>query len=159
METPPVGADAACPSCGQRFEGFSAAPPYGAGGEGRSFRGDREGDEQYFRRGPMPHSGLGVASFLIGVIVLVIDLVLLVLLVVVASGPRGLRSDAASTVGGVFGIFNCVGVLAALGGLGVGVGGIFQENRNRTFAVIGVVLNGLIVVAVTLLFLIGMAVL
>ncbi len=155
MEAPAPGATAACPGCGQLFEtpATSAAPPP------RSSRddpyGDERGDARYPDVGRRTHSGVGIASFLIGLIVIVIDLLLVLLLVVLATGGAGYREGR--TVGTLAGVFNCIGVLACLAGLGLGVAGLFQEDRNRTFAVLGVILNGLVILIVAGLFIVGMA--
>lgn len=109
-----------------------------------------------FNRDPavMPHSGLGVASFIIAMIVVVLS-ILAVVLIVMALGQAYSRSGGRSlaTAGG---LIICGGAVAALVGVGLGIGACFQENRNRTFAIVGLILNGLIILAVAVLFAIGM---
>src|SRR5207237_120752 len=65
--------------------------------------------------------------------------------------------NTAETMGVMTGLFVCGGALASLVGLGLGMAGVFQEDRNRTFAVIGLILNGLIILGTAALFIIGMA--
>jgi hypothetical protein len=152
MEAPAPGTRAACPNCGQMFETPAdpnePAPP-------ASRRGRDEGG--YASRPPLNHSGLGVASFIIGLVVIILTLLVIILAVVTAASSRPHRGDAAEAMGAVVGIVICGGLVASLVGLGLGVGGLFQEDRNRTFAVIGVVLNGLILVAGAVVVLLGVA--
>jgi hypothetical protein len=105
--------------------------------------------------GPPPHSGLGIASFIIAMVVVVVGLVA-VLLIVLASG-RPYRRDAEPLIAMLVGLI-CLGFVAALVGIGLGIGGCVQEDRNRTFAVTGLIINGIIVLGVAMLFLIGLAV-
>jgi hypothetical protein len=145
MEAPPPGARAACPNCGQLFE-TPAAP-------GPSPRARR--DDRWDEPTRPPHSGLGIASFIIGLIVIVLTL-LVVLLSVVVQANRAHRSTADAMLG-ISLLFGCVGLLASVVGLGLGVAGVFQEDRNRTFAVVGIILNGLVILGTVALILIGMA--
>src|SRR5262249_44724139 len=97
---------------------------------------------------PRPHSGLGLTSFVIGLLVIVLDLLLVLVLVIVAnsSQPRmGFRTHPMDTWGPIALLFNCVVLLACFTGGGLGVAALFQEDRNRTFAVIGVILNGVVI--------------
>src|SRR3954452_7964869 len=108
MEAPAPGATAASPGCGQHFE-TPAGPDAPAAPPPRSSRyGDERGGRGYERIGRPPHSGLGIASFLIGLIILVIDLLLLLLVVVLATGRGGYREGQA--IGTIASVFNCIGV-------------------------------------------------
>jgi hypothetical protein len=153
MQAPAPGTSAACPNCGQLFETPAAAerPPR------RDDRWDGpEGDDGPYEGRRLPHSGLGIASFIIGLVVVVIVL-LMILLVGVLSTSRTNRNTA-ETMGMMTGLLVCGGAVASLVGLGLGLGGVFQENRNRVFAIIGLILNGLIILGTAALFIIGMLV-
>ena len=80
------GEMAACPNCGQMFETPTdpdePAPP--ASRRGRDERGFADAGG-YGRRAPPGHSGLGVASFIIGLVVIVLVLLVIVLTVVMAA--------------------------------------------------------------------------
>jgi hypothetical protein len=112
-------------------------------------------DERGYRRLATPaHSGLGIASFITGAAVILMT-VLVIILAVAVRGNRGNR-ETAEMVWVMLGLIVCGGLVASLVGLGLGVGGLFQEDRNRTMAVIGVVLNGLMLIAAVAFVLIGM---
>jgi hypothetical protein len=145
MQAPPPGTRAACPQCGQLFETPAALAP------GPRARRDDRWDEP----SRLPHSGLGVASFIISLIVIVLT-VLVVLLSVVARANRAHHSTADAMLGITL-LFGCTGLLACVVGLSLGVAGVFQEDRNRTFAVVGIILNGLVILGTVALILIGMA--
>jgi hypothetical protein len=151
LDPPPPGRPAACPRCGQVFETPDASRPQGPPPRRdpahRDLGGYGRGEDPFDRVEKLPHSGLGVASFLIGALVIVIDLLFVVLALVAG------QSDSAVVFGRLAVIFNCLGAVTALVGLGLGVPALFQEERNRTFAVLGVGANGLVLLAVTGLFL------
>jgi len=153
MPAPAPGSSGACPNCGQLFE----TPAVSDRPLRRDGRWDEPeaGDAPYGRPRHLPHSGLGIASFIIGLVVVVIVLLMILLIAVLASNRA--NRNTAETMGVMTGIFVCVGALASLVGLGLGMGGVFQEDRNRTFAVIGLILNGLIILGTVALFIIGMA--
>jgi hypothetical protein len=192
MQAPVPGRSGACPNCGQLFE-TPAAPggrptaydlqrPLAAGDTdfGLSLVDSLEKDERtrspgddrwdepeaeapYTRTRRMPHSGLGIASFIMGL------LVLLTVLLSLMSVPRtpikkghrsliGVPVPAVSEEQVMAGGLICVAGLASgvgLVGLGLGLAAVFQKDRKRTFVVIGLILNGL---GTAVLFIIGMAV-
>ncbi len=150
LEEPAPGASVACPNCGRQFLAPEAPllpePPR------RPSRHDRDEEEAWDEApfdaaGPRGNSGVGVASFLIGLIVAVIDLLLFLFLFLV--GGSGTSLQGRETVRQMGFLFNCIGLLAAFIGLGLGAAGLFQEHRRRTLAVVGVVLNGLVILVVT----------
>jgi hypothetical protein len=154
MQAPAPGTSGACPNCGQLFE-TPAAPDRLPRRDERW--GEPESDDApYARPRHRPHSGLGIASFIIGLVVVVIVLLMFLLIGVLASSRA--NRNTAETMGVMTGLFVCGGALASLVGLGLGLAGVFQEDRNRTFAVIGLILNGLIILGTAALFVIGMAV-
>jgi hypothetical protein len=168
LRAPAPGTHAACPNCGQTFDTPDDRPPSArparfadeeepprGGGQWpeRERKGPRYADEVADRLAAgVPHSGLGIASFLIGLVVVLLNVLLVLIAVLMGRGRR--TPEAVESVGLLLGVFFCTGVVGALVGLGLGVGGLFREDRNRTFAVVGVVLNLLVVLVATALFLI-----
>jgi hypothetical protein len=105
----------------------------------------REYRDQYdYDLGPMKHSGLGIASFMLAIGAGLMMAVLVVFAAAIdASHPGALDADAPSgkaLVGGV-----CFALLLALAGVGLGIAGVSQTKRKTVFAIIGLVFNGLIV--------------
>ena len=90
------------------------------------------------------HSGLGIASFVIGCVSAVLILVLLVVAgVMEASTPGGMSetSPAAIAIGLMLFLF----VFLSLVGLGLGIAGLFQSERKKVFAVLGTIFGGVTV--------------
>lgn len=104
-----------------------------------------------------PHAGLGIASFLVGLLVGFGEMAAVGwagYTEVTHPGTMTAESPQAMILG-----------LAMLGGLGLaflgallGIGGLFQTNRKRIFAVLGVIFNVMVVVAFVALMVIGLAV-
>ena len=102
-------------------------------------------------------SGLGIASFIIAVAV-GFGMALLVVYagVVEASTPGGMNEQ--STMAMLIGFGALGGMAAAVLGIVLGIGGLVQRDRKRLFAVLGLVLNGLTIVGVAGLILVGLLV-
>ncbi len=103
----------------------------------------------------LKHSGLGVASFVLALVAAVGLIVLIIAASAISAGPNGLdpRSAGAITIGLL--IFVCL--FMALIGLGLGIAGIVQKRYRRLFAIIGTAINGLLILGVLALMMIGMA--
>ncbi len=115
------------------------------------------------------HSRMGIASFVISILVVVAILALVVggpLLISSSEGfdpqsfdpadPQSVDlSDPAIIALQVVGLGFIVGVLLSFVGLGLGLAGVIQRRRKRLFAVIGAVLNGLVVLGVLSLVVLG----
>ena len=111
------------------------------------------------------HSRLGIASFVIAILVVLAILALVIGGPLVISSSEGFDpqsfdpadpqsidpSDPAIIALQVLGLGFIVGVLLSFVGLGLGIAGIIQRRRKRLFAVIGAVLNGLVVLGVIVL--------
>ena len=117
------------------------------------------------------HSRMGIASFVISI------LVVLAILALVVGGPLLISSsesfdpqsfDPANPQSvdlsnptlialQVLGLGFIAGVLLSFVGLGLGVAGMVQRRRKRLFAVIGAVLNGLVVLGVIALVVLSIA--
>jgi hypothetical protein len=105
------------------------------------------------------HSGLGMASFLIAVLVGGMDVVLglITVLNVAGSGRHG-RDIKESVVAGTISIacLNCLSVPVCLVGIGLAVMALVaHKNRNHLFTVIGLVVNSLVILGVLALSLYG----
>jgi len=101
------------------------------------------------------HTGFGIASFLIAIVVGLAEFaVILVAGVIGAENPNGVDENSKVVMG--IGLGVCGGMAVAVCGLGMAVAGLCQSERNKTFAVLGLILNGLIVAGVLFLIVLGM---
>src|SRR5262245_48929619 len=100
------------------------------------------------------HSGPGIASFIVGVAAGLFEFLLIggvALAFANAQEDLDERSPAAILVGlALFG-----GVMMALLGVALGIAGLCQSYRNKLFAVLGLVVNLLVVLGLGLLMVIG----
>lgn len=116
------------------------------------------------RRG---HTKMGIASVVIAILATVLIVVLIIVAGSVAStlfqgqdpanlDPETLQNspEAAGLAFVGFGILGS-GLLYVLG-FGLGMVGIFQRRRKRLFGILGAVLNGLVLLVVILLFVLGL---
>lgn len=129
---------------------------------GESDRDYWRDDEEYYRearsidRMRRGHSGLGIASFVIGLIAVVLDFILIAAAVISARArPIGRREEESLAV--LLGLMACGGVVAGIVGFCLGIAGLCQADRRKVFAILGVVFNGLVVLAVAFLLVLGMA--
>ena len=102
-----------------------------------------------------PQSGIGIASFVLAVLCGVATIGVFGYagyVEVTTSGGVGANETVATLIG--LGILACGAAL--LVGLILGIVALFQRNRRRVFAAIGVGLNGLFVVLISLMMWIGM---
>jgi hypothetical protein len=120
---------------------------------------------------PLPQSGLGAASFIIAIIVVVIETASVAAAVMAgshqnlsASPAPGLHVTltAAKTTSNnpgelLAGSGICLGIFLALIGLIIGLFA-FSQQRRRTFVWLGVIINGTIILGIVALILIGLAV-
>ena len=118
------------------------------------------------------HSRMGVASFVIAILVVVATLALVVGAPLLLSqtdaldlqnfdpaNPQSIDlSDPAIIALQVIGLAFIVSVLLSFVGFGLGVAGVIQRRRKRIFAVIGAVVNGLVIAGVVVLILLSVAV-
>ena len=102
----------------------------------------------------LPHSGMGIASFIIG---LVASLGLLVTFGVAgvadSTQPGGL--DEASVMAGVLGLLMVLFALAQLVALGLGIAGLVQAGRNKILSVLGTVFASTALLGSLMLMLLG----
>jgi hypothetical protein len=103
--------------------------------------------------GPLKNSGAGTASFIVGTVVVLGDLALIVLAAVLARQKHSQQSPAMV----VTGLLLIAGMAAAVVGIGLGVFGLLRPDRKKLFAILGLCLNGLILLTVESLMMIGFA--
>ncbi|MDQ3387718.1 MAG: hypothetical protein M3475_09015 [Actinomycetota bacterium] len=112
------------------------------------------------------HSKLGISSVIIAVLATFVIVILFIVAGSVAStlfesqdpaaiDPQSLQSSPEATTLAIVGIGILGSFLLYLLGLILGVAGIFQGRKKRLFGILGAVLNGLVLLAVVLLFVIG----
>ncbi|TWU43455.1 hypothetical protein Q31b_24960 [Novipirellula aureliae] len=104
----------------------------------------------------LKHSGLGIVSFLTAICMgFALFALIAVAAIIEGSNPGGMDEESASAI--IVGL--CVFAIIGLTFLGLALGfvGIFAANRNRIFPILGVMFNGLLLLAITALFLIGIA--
>jgi hypothetical protein len=104
---------------------------------------------------PMKHSGLGVASFVMSVAIGVFDFAVFMFAgVVEMSTPGGM--DEESIVAVIVGLLIIGSLFMNVGGVGLGIAGIVQRDRQKVFSVLGVAFNTLIILGMVGLLIIGM---
>jgi hypothetical protein len=101
----------------------------------------------------LKHSGLGIGSFATSIVsAILIFLLLIAAGVMDVSTPGGLDENSVQAV--VVGLCLLGFMGLALLALGLGIGGLFQKDRNKLFAVLGIIFS-----ALTLLGTVGLVVL
>src|SRR4051794_33422008 len=89
------------------------------------------------RRRSRPHSGLGIASFAMGVVAALLAVAMMGMAVAIAAKTQaqGGKPDMSQTMIVGFLAFGALGL--AFVGMGVGFVGALQSERNKTFAITG----------------------
>lgn len=116
---------------------------------------------------PLKHSGLGISSFVLA-IVSIFALIIGIILIVAASAdfvnmsPAEIESEMMAGAGEEFATILGAGLLMMLSvgisiiGLILGIIGLVIKNRKKIFGILGVVLNGLMVLGIVFLMIIGL---
>ena len=110
---------------------------------------------------PRRHSPVGVVSFVLSVMSGLALFGLVVAATVMAAREQGrveaqpLDENSPQLV--LIGLVFALSLFGAFVGLGLGVGGLFQNSHKRLFAILGLCLNGFILLAVGGLVALGMA--
>src|SRR5690606_39021202 len=100
------------------------------------------------------HSGLGIASFVVAVLVMLAMLgVFAVAGVMAASDPAVMDENSADAM--MIGLAIIFLFLVDLVALGLGIGGLLQQDRKKLFAVLGLVVSGGIILLTIVLFIVG----
>lgn len=114
------------------------------------------------------HSRMGIASLMLAVLAIIAIVLFFVISVSVASSEIGNNPqsfdpnsiDESSPLASTFALLGLglIGsVLLTVVGFGLGVAGLIQRRRKRLFAILGTILNGLVVLGVIALFVLGFA--
>lgn len=102
------------------------------------------------------HSGLGIASFVTGIISGICLFLLIVIAgVMEASTPGGIDEDSAGAV--MVGLFLFAFMGAALVALGLGIGGLLQKERKKIFAILGTIFSAVPLVGTIFIMMLGLA--
>lgn len=102
------------------------------------------------------HSGLGIASFILSILSgIFLFLLFLVAGVMHSSTPGGINDE--SPVAIFVGLFMLAFLFVAFVALGLGIGGLFQNDRKIVFAVLGTVFSACVFLGTIFLLLIGLA--
>ena len=105
---------------------------------------------------PRRHSGVGIASFVMGLVNVVLFLGMMVFAIALGASSGGhVDEHAASTI--MLGLFAILIALICLIGTGLGIAGVVQKIRRRVFGVIGLCLNGGVLLLIILIILVGLS--
>ena len=102
------------------------------------------------------HSGFGIASFVIALVVGVLEFVLIVAAGILESTTPG-GIDENSPIAIVLGLVMIGGFLLDLLAIIFGIVGLCQHNRSKIFAILGLVIGCLVVAGCLLLIVAGLA--
>jgi hypothetical protein len=96
----------------------------------------------------LKHSGLGIASFIIAIVVVEVFEFLLIVVtgIVEATNPGGV--EAKPTIATVVGMSIFLGFGLSLVGIGLGIAGLIQKNRKKVFTILGLVSNLAVIIMV-----------
>ncbi|TCK98405.1 hypothetical protein EDC19_0825 [Natranaerovirga hydrolytica] len=89
------------------------------------------------------HSGVGIASFVISLIVGVIMFANIMYAGYVSLNMHTYDFQSLEAVLLIVGAIMILSLIICLVGLGLGIAGLIQKNRKRVFSILGVVFNGL----------------
>ncbi len=102
----------------------------------------------------LKHSGIGIASFVISIIVGVLIVILVMFAAVMeATTPGGIDDESAEAV--IVGLLIITLILADLVAMGLGIAGLVQKNRKKVFATLGTIFSSVAVVGTVALIFVG----
>jgi mannose/fructose/N-acetylgalactosamine-specific phosphotransferase system component IIC len=102
------------------------------------------------------HSGFGIASFVIACLAGMFELAVIVYAgLLQTTTPGGMDENSPQVI--VIGLAAIGGMALDLLAIGLGVAGLFQRGRSKTFAVLGVVLGTVILLGMIGLIVLGIA--
>lgn len=102
----------------------------------------------------MKHSGLGIASFILSILVGAFEFFLFAITGILETRtPGGLNEESAEAI--ILGLLIIAGLIVSLAGAGIAIGGLLQKNRHKVFAVLGVIFNIVLFIGVLVLIIIG----
>lgn len=100
------------------------------------------------------HSKLGIVSFFMGIVIGIGEFALVVIAGIMSvTEPGGVDANAPQMI--ILGLFLIAGMLAALAGVVLAIVGLVERNRYRVFPMLGLAVNGLIVLGVIGLMVVG----
>lgn len=101
-----------------------------------------------------PHSGFGIASFIISIFATLIMLVTLIISAVrLAENPRILDETESFAV--MIGLVFIFGFFMLLVSIGLGIAGLYQLNRRKVFSALGIIISSVVFVGFVVLTIIG----
>lgn len=100
-----------------------------------------------------PHSGLGIASFIISLASGTALVLLLGIAGVMESQPGGMNEQSAGAI--FLGLFLALTALAQVLALGLGIAGLVQTGRSKLFGVLGTVFASTGLIGTVLIILLG----
>ncbi|QYJ87901.1 hypothetical protein K0I73_01365 [Shewanella mesophila] len=105
----------------------------------------------------MKHSGLGIASFVLSIVSMMLIFGLLIVAgVIEATTPGGMNEESVEAV--VVGILLFAFIGTALVATGLGIAGLFQKQRKKIFAILGTIFSLVTVVSTLALISFGMTI-
>jgi hypothetical protein len=106
------------------------------------------------RRRARKHTGFGIASFVVAIVAGLTEFTVCVVGGHIgASNPNGIDRNSPLMFTLALGV--CGATVGALTGIGLAAVGVCQTRRNTTFAVLGLILNGLVVLCVLFWMMVG----
>lgn len=137
---------------GQNYQGQNYP---GQNYPGQNYPGQNyQGQNMYggnYMMGPLKHSGLGIASFVLSIIVIL----MYVIGYIIIKTSITVSVQAAVSASLTFGFMTIFGVVLNLTGIGLGIGGAVQKNYKKVFPILGLVLNILLILLFVILLIIG----
>jgi hypothetical protein len=106
------------------------------------------------RRSARKHTGFGIASFILAIAAGLAEFTVMVGGAVIASSNRNDVAERSPLAIGLA-LSVCGASVAAVTGVALGVAGLCQSRRKTTFAVLGLVLNGLVLLCVLFWMVVG----
>lgn len=111
----------------------------------------------YTEEQPSKHSGMGIASFVISIAVGCAEFILVAVAgFMEASTPGGMDEESPQAI--MLGLGIIGGLVLCVPGVGLGIAGVVAKDRNKLFAILGLVFNCSIMLLVASLVVLGLAV-
>ncbi len=110
----------------------------------------------YTEEQPSKHSGIGITSFVISIVVGCAEIILVTVAGFMEAGtPGGMDEESPQAI--MLGLGIIGGLLLCLVGIGLGIAGVVPKDRRKLFAILGLVFNCSILLCVVFLVLLGLA--
>ncbi len=104
----------------------------------------------------MKHSGVGIAAFVISIVVGVLEFFLTLLAGYMEMSTPGGISET-DPMAAVLGLLLLGGLLLAFVGVGLGIGTLFQKDKKKIFGILGLIFSSVILLGMGGLMLLGSA--